>query len=77
MWLYPYLSWLVDVAVIAVIVSMVTIPDLRSQLWFTLISTALFPGIYLLRRRSRATGGPRPDEQRLDEPSPTPPESGP
>jgi GABA permease len=51
MWLYPYLSWAAVIAVLAVIISMATIEELRSQLWFTLISAGLFLLLYLLRRR--------------------------
>ncbi|WP_245679267.1 amino acid permease [Actinomadura hibisca] len=51
MWGYPYLSWLVVVALGAVLVSMAVMPDLRSQLVASLVSLLAVAAAYPLRKR--------------------------
>ncbi|MGI5164421.1 amino acid permease [Spirillospora sp. CA-253888] len=51
MWGYPYLSWLVVIALGAVLVSMAVMPDLRSQLVASLVSLLVVAALYPLRRR--------------------------
>ncbi|MFC9970062.1 amino acid permease [Spirillospora sp. NPDC127200] len=51
MWGYPYLSWLVIVALGAVLVSMAVMPDLRSQLIASLASLLVVAALYPLRKR--------------------------
>jgi len=59
MWLFPWLSYLAIVAMIAMLIAMATVPDLRSQLWASCISVAVVLVIYLIKRATtgeRATG---------------------
>ncbi|MFC5183154.1 amino acid permease [Actinomadura harenae] len=51
MWLFPYLSVLCVVALVAVLVSMAFMPAVRSQLLASLISLAAVAALYPLRRR--------------------------
>ncbi|MFI6521329.1 amino acid permease [Spirillospora sp. NPDC050679] len=51
MWGYPYLSWLVVIALGAVLVSMAVMPDLRSQLIASLASLLVVAALYPLRKR--------------------------
>ncbi|MEW2358737.1 amino acid permease [Spirillospora sp. NPDC029432] len=51
MWGHPYLTWLVVVALLAVLVSMLFMPELRSQLLASLASLAIVAAVYPLRKR--------------------------
>ncbi|MEU6747823.1 amino acid permease [Spirillospora sp. NPDC046719] len=51
MWLYPYLSWLVVAALLAVLVSMAFMHAQRSQLIASLVSLAVVAACYPLRAR--------------------------
>ena len=57
MWGYPWLTYLVIVAIVVVIGSMAFVDDVRSQLWWSLGSLAVVLGAYALR--SRAMSGRR------------------
>jgi GABA permease len=57
MWGYPWLTYLVIVAIVVVIGSMAFVDDVRSQLWWSLGSLVVVLGAYALR--SRATSGRR------------------
>jgi L-asparagine transporter-like permease len=54
MWLFPWLSYLAIVAMIAMLVAMSTVPDLRSQLWASLISVAVALLAYAIKRARTA-----------------------
>jgi GABA permease len=54
MWFYPYLSYLVIIAIAAVLGAMLTSADLAVQLYCSLASFAVALGGYFLRRRRRA-----------------------
>jgi len=49
MWGYPWLTWIVIVAIVVVIGSMAFVEDVRSQLWWSLGSLAVVFGAYWLR----------------------------
>ena len=49
MWGYPWLTWLVIVAIVVVIGSMAFVDDVRSQLWWSLGSLAVVLGAYAAR----------------------------
>jgi GABA permease len=49
MWGYPWLTWIVIVAIVVVIGSMAFVEDVRSQLWWSLGSLAVVFGTYWLR----------------------------
>ncbi|MFD0687767.1 amino acid permease [Actinomadura fibrosa] len=51
MWLYPYLSWLVVAALVAVLVAMACMEAQRSQLVASLVSLAVVTALYPVRRR--------------------------
>lgn len=51
MWGYPYLSWLVIIAIIAVFIAMARVPDQRNQLLASTASLLFFAAIYPLRAR--------------------------
>jgi GABA permease len=51
MWGYPWLTYLVIVAIVVVIGSMAFVDDVRSQLWWSLGSLAVVLGAYALRSR--------------------------
>ncbi|HEV7985117.1 MAG TPA: amino acid permease [Steroidobacteraceae bacterium] len=53
MWLFPWLSYLAVAAMIAMLIAMATIPDLRSQLWASAISVAVALAAYSVKRRER------------------------
>ncbi|GLY69293.1 amino acid permease [Amycolatopsis taiwanensis] len=56
MWGYPYLSWIVLVAIILVVGSMLLVEDARSQLYLSVLSAVVILLTYLIvRRRARAT----------------------
>jgi GABA permease len=57
MWGYPWLTYLVIVAIVVVIGSMAFVDDVRSQLWWSLGSLVVVLGAYALR--SRSTSGRR------------------
>jgi GABA permease len=44
MWLYPWLTWLVIVAIVVVIGSMALVDDVRDQLWWSVGSLAVVLG---------------------------------
>ncbi len=50
MWLFPWLSYLAIVAMIAMLIAMATVPDLRSQLWASCISVAVVVAAYAVKR---------------------------
>ena len=67
MWGYPWLTWIVIVAIVVVIGSMAFVEDVRSQLWWSLGSLAVVFGAYGLRTihgsqagHTRAARGRRP-----------------
>lgn len=51
MWGYPYLSWLVIIALVAVFVAMARVPDQRNQLIASTVSLLVVAAIYPLRAR--------------------------
>ncbi|MFF2553036.1 amino acid permease [Nocardia sp. NPDC058058] len=51
MWGYPYISWAVIVAILAVFVAMATNPDQRNQLLASTISLLAVAALYPLRKR--------------------------
>jgi GABA permease len=53
MWLFPGLSYLTVIAIVAVLVAMGMIPDLQSQLYTTMMMAAFLLGFYFLFRRGR------------------------
>jgi GABA permease len=59
MWLFPVLTLLTIVAIVWVLVSMGTDPDLRPQLLLSLVSWAVFLVLYAVQRRWRPAGGDR------------------
>ena len=61
MWFFPYASWLVIAAIVAVLVAMIFTPDLASQLYASLFCTAVVLLAYAARRRKRpAASTPQP-----------------
>lgn len=50
MWFFPWLSYLAVLAMIAMLVAMAYVPDLRSQLWASCISIAVVFLIYAIKR---------------------------
>lgn len=54
MWGYPYLSWFTLAAILAVVSSMLLVPDARTQLYLSVISLAFILASYLLVRRKEA-----------------------
>src|SRR5579863_3660816 len=50
MWFFPWLSYLAIIAMIAMLIAMATVPDLRSQLWASCISVAVALIAYVIRR---------------------------
>ena len=56
MWFFPWLSYLAILAMIAMLIAMSTVPDLRSQLWASLISVAVALIAYGVRRARRIDG---------------------
>src|SRR4051812_28389335 len=50
MWLYPYLTWFAIAAIVVVIGSMAFVADVRSQLWYGLVSVAVVLVAYFIRR---------------------------
>jgi GABA permease len=58
MWLFPWLTYLTMIAIVAVVGSMYFIKDSRSQLVFSLISLAVVAGAYVLRERHGHAAGP-------------------
>jgi len=51
MWLFPYASWFVIAAIVAVLAAMAFTPDLASQLYASLFCAGVVWVAYLLRRR--------------------------
>ena len=51
MWLFPYLSWLVIAAIIAVLAAMAVTDGLASQLYSSLGMAGLVAIAYMVRRR--------------------------
>jgi GABA permease len=51
MWLYPWLTYFAIVCMVAVLVSMIFIPNLRSQLLASVLSAVVILGAYVLRHR--------------------------
>jgi GABA permease len=56
MWLFPYASWLVIAAIVAVLLAMAFTPDLASQLYASLFCAAVVWAAYLMTRRRSARG---------------------
>jgi L-asparagine transporter-like permease len=56
MWLFPYASWLVIAAIVAVLVAMAFTPDLASQLYASVLCTAVVLVAYAVRRSKGAAG---------------------
>ena len=65
MWGYPWLTWMVIVAIVVVIGSMAFVEDVRSQLWWSLGSLAVVLGAYALRARFGGDHTPREREPRF------------
>ncbi|MFI6870548.1 amino acid permease [Nocardia sp. NPDC050406] len=51
MWGYPYLSWLVIIAIVAVFIAMARVPEQRNQLLASTVSLLVVAAIYPLRAR--------------------------
>ena len=76
MWGYPWLTWLVIVAIVVVIGSMAFVDDVRVQLWWSLGSLAVVLAAYAARARFGSDHAPRdraPRFAREDEPAITTP----
>jgi L-asparagine transporter-like permease len=69
MWFFPWLSYLAIAAMIAMLVAMSTVPDLRSQLWASLISVAVALIAYAIKR-ARTAGDVAPGTVATDSRSP-------
>lgn len=55
MWLFPYLSWAVVVAIMGVLLSMLLAPDLAIQLYASLFAAIAVLTLYVVLRRKRAS----------------------
>ena len=53
MWLFPGLSYVTVIGIVAVLVAMGMIPDLQSQLYTTMLMAAFLLAFYFLFRRGR------------------------
>lgn len=60
MWFFPYASWLVIAAIVAVLVAMAFTPDLASQLYASLFCTGAMLIAYVIRRQSGTMALPLP-----------------
>jgi GABA permease len=58
MWLYPWLTYLAMIAIVAVVGSMYFIEDSRSQLVLSLVSLAVVVAAYVWRKRRQEAAGP-------------------
>jgi L-asparagine transporter-like permease len=55
MWLFPYLSWVVIVAIMGVLLSMLLAPDLAIQLYASLFAAIAVLTLYFVLRRKRSS----------------------
>ena len=53
MWLFPGLSYATVIGIVAVLVAMGMIPDLKSQLYTTMMMAAFLLAFYFVFRRGR------------------------
>ncbi|AGP31703.1 amino acid permease [Corynebacterium terpenotabidum] len=60
MWAFPYLTWLVIIAIPAVLLYMAIWSDMKTELWSTAILTAVVvaTGVYIDRKRKRKADAP-------------------
>ncbi len=57
MWLFPWLSYAVEICIVVVLVAMVIMPGLASQLYLTLLTIGVLSAVYFFFRRGRYAGG--------------------
>ena len=58
MWLYPWLSYAAVGGIVSILLAMMFIPDLRSQLYTTVLAIAVLVAVYGAFRRGRHLSTP-------------------